>query len=451
MSTISHAPPRAAVLPSSELQEAWLRAARDGRSDYNVPVAWTLDGPLDRPALRRALRALTARHEPLRTSLSPHGATQRVLPGDEPPELAEADLRGDPDRECTLPRLLLQAARRPFTLTTPPLWRALLVHLEDERHVLALVFHHAIFDGWSTGVVRRDLERLLAGGGAATLPEMAVQHGDVAAWERTVRDPRAEAFWRRTLAAPPAPLALPADPRWRPVAPFRLLARPFPSVAPADVAALARLAHQRETRLSVVLRAAVIAAVAPYGDGDLVVGLLASNRRRPELQPLIGAVIDYVPLRVGLRRGTTFGGLVAAVRDASTAADAHPLPLGRIRAAAGTGPEERLFDVTINFMPYSRTAPPGPGAGPRWTTHPVPMDQLRPSVTREFPAAARLSHVLRTDAAGALAGDLYANEAAFPGDALDALGRRFARVVTALARSPYRPVADVTAAIDRPA
>jgi hypothetical protein len=75
------------------------------------------------------------------------------------------------------------------------------------------------------------------------------------------------------------------------------------------------------------------------------------------------------------------------------------------------------------------------------------MDQLRASVQREFAAAARLGHVLRTEAGGGLAGDLYANEAAFPDPALDALGRRFAAAVAALARAPHRPVADV---VDRP-
>ena len=185
-----------------------------GQATYNIPLALALSGPLDATALERALDALVARHEALRTRLgtSADGGLVQVI---DPPWHAKLD-RTDLSEESGLApgerlrrlRAFIDAqAAAPFDLSADRLVRTWLLRLADDEHILLIVIHHAIFDGWSVQVLAAELAALYgqeAGGEPAGLEPLPVQFADYALWERDrLRGPvlaELEDYWRRTLA-----------------------------------------------------------------------------------------------------------------------------------------------------------------------------------------------------------------------------------------------------------
>ena len=185
---------------------------RSGSPAYNVPLAYQLDGPLDVPVLQRALNLLVARHEPLRTTIHSSEGTpvQSVQPA-RPVELAVVEAQEDPEE------LLRREAQRSFDLARDPMLRALLVRLGHHRHVLLLTVHHIATDGWSIGILFRELSEAYSAYAAGREPALAalpVRYADFALWQREwLRGERLEAqvaYWRQQLAGAPA-LDLPAD------------------------------------------------------------------------------------------------------------------------------------------------------------------------------------------------------------------------------------------------
>ncbi len=152
----------AAELPLSYGQEQlwFLDRFAPGLPTYNIPQALRLSGPLDAAALGRALDGLVARHEALRTRLatSADGHPVQVIDVPEPVPLVVADLSGAPasEQDGTLRTLIGAESVRPFQLALGPLLRAHLIRLSAGDHVLLIVVHHAVFDGWSAGVLRRE-------------------------------------------------------------------------------------------------------------------------------------------------------------------------------------------------------------------------------------------------------------------------------------------------------
>ncbi|HEV2150046.1 MAG TPA: amino acid adenylation domain-containing protein, partial [Longimicrobiaceae bacterium] len=211
---------RTAALPVSFPQERlWFIHRLDPRSAaYILPVCYHLEGPLHTGALRLALDAVVRRHEALRTVFCEAGGepVQHVLPPD-PFPLPVVDLTTHGDREALAIRLAGAEARRPFDLERGPLLRALLVRLDPQSHLLLAVMHHVAGDGWSLGILARELGAFyaaFASGGEPHLPELSVQYADYAAWQRATLDADrlepALAYWRGHLAGV-APTALPAD------------------------------------------------------------------------------------------------------------------------------------------------------------------------------------------------------------------------------------------------
>ncbi|MEA2604640.1 MAG: hypothetical protein QOF89_5632, partial [Acidobacteriota bacterium] len=194
------------------------------RSSYNIPVAVRLRGRLDVPALAACLTEIVRRHESLRTTFTvTGGAEPRVLQVIAPPRelpLPVADLAAlpAPEREAEAVRLTREEARRLFDLERGPLVRASLARLGEEEHRLLLSVHHIVSDGWSIGVLVRELSALYSAfvqGRPSPLPELPVQYADFAAWQRDwLQGEVLEAqlgWWRERLAGAPAVIALPAD------------------------------------------------------------------------------------------------------------------------------------------------------------------------------------------------------------------------------------------------
>ncbi|NTX61539.1 non-ribosomal peptide synthase/polyketide synthase [Myxococcus sp. CA051A] len=300
---------------------------------YNIALAVTMEGVLDIGALEKAFHALVHRHESLRTTVRQValGAVQHISPSMAVP-LPVVDLRGLPveARAHEALRLGMQEERRPFDLGTGPLLRVTLLKLSEQEHVLVLVLHHIVSDGWSMGVLTKELEALYtahAKGGDAALPELPVQYADYAVWQREwLKGEVLEeqlSWWRARLEGAPEALELPTD-------------RPRPAVQGhrgASVAVrlsfelsekLKQLSRREGVTLYMSLLAGFQVLLARYsGQWDVVVGSPVSGRTTKEVEGLIGFFVNTLVVRTEASRALTYRELLAQVRESVLGAFAH--------------------------------------------------------------------------------------------------------------------------------
>ncbi|MEO6193568.1 MAG: amino acid adenylation domain-containing protein, partial [Thermoanaerobaculia bacterium] len=319
-------------------QRLWfLDRLAPGSPAYNVPSAYGLAGPLAPAALAAALAEVVRRHEILRARFVERDGepeleiAETLAPGFLPlvdlSALAHPSLSGR--RSTELASLRSAEAERPFDLTAGPLLRTALVRLGAEEHVLLLDFHHAVYDGWSEGVLLRELPALYdaaRAGAPSPLAEPTLQYADFAAWQRAWPPEvlgRQLAYWRGQLAGAPTALELPAD-RPRPaVASLRGAGRPRLLGAP-EAARLHQVARREGATLYMLLLAAFAATLARHGgQEDLLVATPVANRTRPELDGLIGFFVNTLVLRVRLAGDPDFHRVLASVRQTALAAFAH--------------------------------------------------------------------------------------------------------------------------------
>jgi amino acid adenylation domain-containing protein len=322
-------------LPLSFAQEQqWLlnRLAPESAA-YNVPRAYRLTGPLNREALERSLTGLARRHESLRTTFPENGGepTQRVGPA-VAVRLPFLDVSRFPEaeREAEARKLAAREAGQPFDLETGPLFRAHLIGLAEDDHVLLLTMHHIISDEWSMGVCLRDLLQLYGAFCEGTVPSLAplaIQCADHAAWQRLSEapeslDPHLE-FFKEQLAGAPPVLELPCD-RPRPaVQTFRGAQESF-LITTAIEDGLKSLALREETTLFMVLMAALCEHLHRYAcQDDIVVGFPVAGRNRVETEGLIGTFVNTVALRTDLSGNPSFRALLRQVREKALGAYAH--------------------------------------------------------------------------------------------------------------------------------
>ena len=325
------------VLPLSLTQRRlWFLARLEPDSAaYNVPVVLHLDGPLVVEALRAAFTDVATRHEPLRTIVPFEGdaPVQRVLDGDAavPPFLR---VTVPEDRVDDVVR---DEATRPFDVTTETPLRAVLLRVDDDRHVLVATMHHIATDGWSLAPFARDLGTAYAARVAGTAPDwqpLPVDYADFTLWQREqlgdADDPSSElaqqlAFWRTTLAGAPDEITLPRD-RARPVdGATRSTVGELPLQLDAERhAALRRFAGDHRTSLFIVLHAAVAATLQQHGAGeDVVIGTPVAGRTDPQLDELVGFFVNTVALRTSLAGDPSVEDLLERVRASNSAAYAH--------------------------------------------------------------------------------------------------------------------------------
>ena len=344
-----------------------------GTTSLNMPFSLRLRGTLDRPALAGALAAVVARHDVLRTVYRDDGGIPRQVvrqgteaqqshPECEPCEregsgradlsvpqilwvaeaprrmtsgvgaLPAADLSGLPEdvRDMEAARLAAAETGIPFDLANGPVLRALLVALEPASHSLLLTVHHIAADGWSMGVLTRELTELYAAGvdgRPSTLPSLPVQYADFARWQRDwLRGDvlaAQTAWWRHQLGGSPPPLELPTD-------------RPRPAVQtfrgasarlniPTDLSgALHALALGAGASLFMVLLAAFQVLLQRWsGQDDVLVGAPIAGRRHRETEGLIGFFLNHLVLRGDLAGNPSFRDLLARTREATLGAFAH--------------------------------------------------------------------------------------------------------------------------------
>ncbi|HYG65055.1 MAG TPA: amino acid adenylation domain-containing protein, partial [Thermoanaerobaculia bacterium] len=341
---------------------------------YNMFGAVRLAGPVDVPALREACREIARRHEVLRTTFpSVAGRPVQAIAAEPPPGFPLIELGGLPEapRREELERLANAEGRRPFDLTRGPVFRAALLRLGEAEHSLFFNLHHIVSDGWSLGVLHRDLAVLY---GAfhrrqlSPLPELPVQYADFAVWQRGWLQGEALRarldYWRGQLEGMPEVLELPTD-RPRPaIESFRGAGAPFPLAAPL-VRRLSLLARRRGATLSMVVLAGFKALLARLsGRGDVPVGVAIAGRNRRETEELIGFFVNTLVLRTqvsgsaGSVGAGGFGDLVARVRETSLGAYAHQdLPFEKLVEELAPDRDlgrNPLVQVTFGFHNFPR-------------------------------------------------------------------------------------------------
>ncbi|MEU0300575.1 amino acid adenylation domain-containing protein [Streptomyces sp. NPDC006175] len=441
-------------------QRLWFLNRAEGPGDtYTVPLAVELEGPLDTDALRGALADVVVRHESLRTVFTEEDgvARQDVLAPSAAValvplivELPPANESADAWAEATVRRL----SAVPFDLTGDVGVRAHLLRLGPARHILVLVLHHVVADGWSLAPLSRDLGAAYrarrSGADTPDWPALPVQYADYALWQRrllgSADDPdslaaRQIAFWQEALRGAPGLLDLPLDRPRPPVAGHRGDSVPFELPAAAH-AALTRLARATGCTPFMVLQAALAVTLHAHGAGtDIPLGTATAGRTDEALDDLVGFFVNTVVLRTDLSGDPTFRELLQRVKEFDIAAFGHSdIPFEGIVEALNperSGDHHPLFQTMLVLQSQERAALDLPGV----TSH----DRSRHTGVSKFDLTFSLTEVAEVAevAEAGIGGYLEYATDLFDASTARALCARFARVLTQAVADPDRAVGDL--------
>jgi amino acid adenylation domain-containing protein len=347
---VAHSNPKRLGLTQGPLampqKRLWLLSRLDtGSTVYNLPGAFVLNGRLDGERLKQALLQVASRHEILRTQFLVNAQGEpwqqvmdevhldvKILAPKPPPTGFDLE---------QLDALAREVAQLPLDIAQGQSWRAALIRLEPERHLLALSFHHIVFDAWSLGLFARelfDIYQALMQGTKPAPDAKALQYLDYTAWRESSYDAAARdrdrAFWQANLASQPGPLELPAD-RARP-AQQTFAGALHKRVLPRSVLERVRQLASSEacTPFSVLLAVYQTLLYRYSGQNDVTVGVPVSGRDNAAIEPLIGMFVNILPIRVQLRSQDSLRAILRNVRDATLGAFEHGvLPFHEIVSA----------------------------------------------------------------------------------------------------------------------
>ncbi|MFO0760430.1 MAG: non-ribosomal peptide synthase/polyketide synthase [Byssovorax sp.] len=434
-------------IPLSFAQERlWFLDQLDpGNAAYHIPLAIRLEGPLDIGALDRALKEVVYRHEALRTTFTQVG-DRPVAVIHEQSEITLSVARfPEASRDARIEAARKEAValvRAPFDLEKGPLLRARLFVLGPNDHALVIAMHHIIADGWSLGVLNRELGTLYAAfrsGRPAELPELQVQYADYAIWQREWMTGEIEAlqlaYWTERLSGAPAAIDLPTDRPRPPVPSLRGARKPF--TFPADLAqGLKELSRAEGVTLFMVMLAAFDVLLHRYtGQDDIVVGSPIANRGRMETEGLIGFFVNTLVLRNRISGEQTYKELLHHVKDTCLGAYAHEnLPFERLVAELSPTRDmsrSPLFQVMLVLQNVPEDAMSLPG---------LKLSSLgTESVTAKFDLLMAV-----VERGSALGGSLeYATDLYDP-ETIDRLLVHFETLLRSIVASPDRKVKDLS-------
>jgi amino acid adenylation domain-containing protein len=308
---------------------------------YNIPLAYRVTGQLNVGALEQSLGKIVRRHEALRTTFAAvDGQPIQAIAPEIDLSLPIVDLReiAETERDAEVQRLATQEAQQPFDLMTGPLLRFQLLRLDEAEHVLLLTMHHIVSDGWSLGVLMRELAVLyeaFSTGKPASLPELPIQYADFALWQREwlsgeVLESQL-AYWKQQLGGEVPVLELPTDRPRPPVQTYRGARQSF-ELSKDLTDALKALSRREGVTLFTTLLAAFKTLLYRYtGQEDVVVGCPIANRNRAEIEGLIGFFVNTLVLRSDLGGTPSFRELLGRVLKVALGAYAHQdMPFERL-------------------------------------------------------------------------------------------------------------------------
>jgi amino acid adenylation domain-containing protein len=434
--------PREGDLPLSFAQQRlwFIDQLQPGNPGYNIATAVRLTGDLSVPRLERVFAEVERRHEVLRTTFtSREGQPVQVVSAALGPALPIVDLAGLPAaaREPQARRLAAAESLWPFDLEQGPLLRLTLVRLGERERLLLVTMHHIVSDGWSIGVLVREVQALYRG---QPLPELPLQYVDYAVWQRQWLAgealERQLAYWRGQLAGTPGVLELSTD-------------HPRPAVLSLRGGETRfRLERELSRRLLelgrregatpyMILAAALLALLSRLsGQKDLSLGSPIAGRNRIETEGLIGFFVNTLVLRADVGRAEVFLDLLHQVREASLGAYAHQdLPFERL--VDEIQPERDLSRSPLVQMALALNNLVLPGADLKGLVL-IPEDA--PVQVAKF----ELAFILGDDGEGGFAGLLHYATDLYDATTAMRLTRQFARFLDGLSAWPEQPLADLS-------
>jgi amino acid adenylation domain-containing protein len=366
---------RTGVVPLSFAQQRlwFLDQLEPGSSVYAIPSLFRLTGRLDAQAFTQALGALVRRHEALRTSYHVVDGVpvQHIVPADEAVlDLSFGSCDGTTPSDVAAQEMIAADIRAPFRLNEGPLFRVRMYALGEEDHLLLIVIHHSIADGWSIGVLVREMCEAygaFAAGGVWGPDPLAYQYADFAVWQRhNLTDERIHVLldhWLRRLQGFPTVSTLPPD-RPRPAAPSFPGAVEHLSADAALTDDVIRLARRENATVFMTLLAAFHCVLYRYsGQRDLVVGTPISGRTHLAFDRVIGFFVNTLALRAVIDPARSFADLLRSVRDEAVAAYAHQdIPFDRLVEALH--PVRDLAHAPVFQTVFTLQDLPLPGSSP---------------------------------------------------------------------------------------
>jgi amino acid adenylation domain-containing protein len=330
---------------------------------YNLAWALRLKGPLQTAALQQALDAVVVRQEALRTVFREiEGVPLQFVEPARAVEMRQIDLSADP-AEDTIRAALTSEAGRKFDLTRDLMIRSTLLRLQDQDHILLVTLHHIAADGWSRGILLRELSHFytaFATSSAPSLPGVPISYVDFSEWQRGTAEASAQKqleYWRQQLDGAPPVLNLPTD-FPRPNAQSYRGARKFLVLEKDLMDQLKALSQRHKVTLFMTLLAAFQVLLQRYtGEADIVVGVPAANRDGVEIEGLIGFFVNSLAMRTNLSGALTFADVLSRVRETTLGAYAHQqAPFERIIDALNP-PRQRGHSPIFQVMLVLLNAP----------------------------------------------------------------------------------------------
>nr|WP_201280317.1 non-ribosomal peptide synthetase [Hassalia byssoidea] len=350
---------------------------------YNMAIAFRLNGDLNQEALHRSLQEIIQRHETLRTTFeSKDGIPIQVIHEFEQVPLTACEL-SHLQQEEELKKAVKEAIICPFNLGTLPLLRVYLYRLAEDRHVFVVVMHHIVSDGWSLGLMIKELSlsyTAFCRGDASPLPSLSLQYGDFAHWQRTIFDKtqlqQQLSYWKEKLSGKIEVLELPTD-------------FPRPAVARYQGGAVSftinkkvgdrfgQLCESQGATLFMGLLGVFTTLLMRYsGQQDLLIGTPIANRNRKQIEDLIGFFVNTLVIRIDLSGNPDFQTLLLRIKEETLQAYAHQdVPFERI--VEELQPERNLsHNPLFQVMFVLQNAPMGNLELPNLSLTPLELEQV---------------------------------------------------------------------------
>ncbi len=422
-------------------QRLWFLNQLEPNIPFNISIAVRLHGNLNVEALSQTLNAIIDRHEALRTAFaSVDGNLFQVITEGQSVELTEIDLSQlfDHDREVEVQRILSTEPQQPFNLAADLMLRATLLRLNEAEHILLLVMHHIAADGWSVGILFRELGSFYEGFAANSplrLPKLPIQYADFADWQRQWLTGEVMAtqlnYWRQQLADAPKFLTLTTD-------------RPRPSIQTFKggtkyfhidwelTQQLKQLSQKSGSTLFMILLAAFATLLSRYsGQDDVVIGSPIANRNHSEVESLIGCFINTLALRTQLQGNPTFLELIERVKEMTLGAyDHQEFPLEKL--VEELQPERSLSHALLfQVMFVLQNAPLGKLELPGLTLNPLELEDL--STQNDL-------FLSMAETKTGLAGELGYNSDLFDRGTIERLAINFQTLLESIVANPYQRV-----------
>ena len=430
---------RQGELPLSFAQQRlwFLDRLQPGNPAYNIPAAVRLKGALNVAALEQTFQEIIKRHEALRTTFNAvEGRPAQVIISSFNFTLPIVNLRklSQAEREAEAMRLVAEETRQPFDLTKWPLLRVNLLHLDETEYLLLLTVHHIVADGWSMGVLVREVAALyeaFGSGKPSPLPELSIQYADYAVWQiNWLQGEVLEAKladWKQQLGQILPPLQLPAKQPRPAVSSERSQMQNF-QLSWQLSEALNALSRQQNVTLFMTLLAALQTLLYRYTNReDIAVGTDLANRTQVETEALIGFFVNILVLRTDMRGNPTFRQLLDRVREVTLKAYAHQdLPFDKL--VEELRPDRTLSQTPLFQVLFVMQNAPMPAlemAG--LTLTPIEID----SGTAKFDLALFVSETER-----GIAGSWKYNSDLFDRETIAEMSNRFETLLGSIAAQP---------------